>query len=392
MKILTHNIIILAVPLIALFAFAGTASAQAIEVAFEATPLFADVNFLPGDAVTRTFTVENLDSGAKEVRLRTINENDGGLAGALTFVVTEDSGTEYYDGTLLALFGMDFVDLGTLPPGASETYSIQATFAPASGNEFQENTVGFDLCVGFAGNENCVTDTDTPGNGDDDDEDSDGGGNGSDDDGDDTPPGRVAGDSAENDNFSFPSDVIDSAGNFLRGMVLGESTTTEEEESEPSEPLAEVAGIDRSSSPVAALFTETNCIFWWLLLLAAISFSWSLYEDKYRNGDSVFADLFARNALFTGAYVFGLLLCFFIGILDAIWWLFAGAWIAATMFDYRAHRMLFAAWNAAQRNAYYTATGVFLILTSFVFGFPCEWWPFFLIAVVSVLLFFFDTE
>ncbi len=64
----------------------GVAQAQTIDVTFEnePAPLFGESNVLPGDSVSRSFTVKNTGTDDRTAYVRTINDADtNGLAGAL---------------------------------------------------------------------------------------------------------------------------------------------------------------------------------------------------------------------------------------------------------------------------------------------------------------------
>ena len=380
------------------FGYATIASAQTIDVTFESDPLFASSTsgpLMPGDTITRWFTVTNNGSETETVYVRTLNDTDtNSLADALLVSISDVSG-EVYGNQLSDLFSRDAKSdsppIGDLAPGESRTYDFDVTFAPQGGNTYQNGTAAFDFCVGFdGGNENCIIGTGDP----DDDDDDDGGGGGGDnpDDDDDSPPGQIAGASTSTGPFQLAQDFVRPIADFVRGMVLGESTSTEDDTATSSETSVQnsIGEPNRTSSPTAIFIDETYCTFWWLLLLGLMLLAWSAYEDRYRHDGAVFRNLFLRNAVFVGGYAVLLFLFQILGALETFWWLFGIAFIVAMLIDYRAHEVLLSPKHIGERNLFFAGTGTFFIVTSFFFGFPCEWWPFMLVALASGLLYLFD--
>lgn len=385
------------------FGFAGFASAQEINVNYGGGPLFSEADFLPGDAEVKSFTVENLSGASKEVRLRTINESDTGLAEAITVSIERTPDTEYFNDTLKDLFDQSFVSLGTVNDGSTVTYTVRATFLPSAGNGYQGGEAGFAFCVGFAGdNENCVTDT-NPDSPDDDTNDDDDGGNNKkisytsdpEPDPDDGPDGRVEGESTSTSqtatifNNPITTDFID----FVRGSVLGEmatattSTSTMQNIDGNDDPKV----IDELPSGIAlATGMFDNCTFVWLLLLILISLSWSLFADKLGKQASVLGVFFTRNLIFSVVYVLLLSLGLYFGLLDTVWFIFAGAWAIMTGIDYYFHKLTAEVWNGHSRNIYFAGAGLLLAVLGFATPLVCVWVPFAAIALISTLLLFLD--
>ena len=363
------------------FGFATHASAQTIDVTFESDPLFVASTsdpIIPGDTITRWFSVTNAGGDTQTVYIRTLNDTEtNDLADALLVSVRNEENVEVYAGQLSDLFSRD--NKSDSPPledilsGATRTYDLSVTFAPQAGNTYQNGTAQFDLCIGFAGgNENCIT-----GTGDPDDNNGGGGGGGggnnddNPDDDDDLPPGLIAGAATSTGPFQSIQNFVRPFADFVRGTVLGESTSTDEEAATTTEGTTFNKEPERTSTATALLMDETFCTFWWLLLLALISFGWSAFEDWYRHGAGVFRDIFLRNAVFTAAYA-GLLFLFqVLGWLAGLWWVFVRAGVIATIVDYRAHAAIVSIALVLQRNIYFGAMGALFILTSFFFGFPC---------------------
>lgn len=389
------------------FGFVGTAFAQEIDVDYGGGPLFSNADFLPGDTEVRTFTVENLSETQQEVRLRTVNESNTGLAEVVHMQIEAQAGAEYFDDTLLQLFAVNFVSLGNIDVGDTEQFVIGATFLPDSGNGYQSGSAGFALCVGFAGdNENCVTDTD-PGPGGYAQGSYDGGnGNGesisltpsndSDDD-DDLPPGQIAGEST-----TTPPTFFDDIGtavaqpfiDFVRGAVLGDtasattssSTEVEIEEGTDEEDESVVDAVLGSIDDLG----DSGCTLLWLALLVAISVSWSLIEDILGKARAQFGRFFVRNIVFGGIYLALLVLSSALGFLDTIWWLFALAWAIFTGFDYYLHNLALDLWSPQMRNIYFFVTSLVIALLGYFTPLLCVWIPFVGIMLVSAILYAVD--
>lgn len=391
---ITNTFFIIAVSVMAVcFGSVGIAFAQEISVDFGGGPLFSEADFLPGDAEVRTFTVSNLSADTKEVRLRTLSEANSGLAEVLMVEIERSGGLEYFNDTLLELFNRDFVALGTIAPGAIVDFDMSATFLPNSGNGYQGGTAAFAICVGFSGtNENCVTDTTDPGgNGG-------GGGGGStslvDTDDEDLPEGQIAGESTSTAPVGtlFTGPQVRNFIDLVRGMVLGDTATaTTSTSSLPS--TDEITRTQaQGTDTVADVLSGISCTLVWLLLLAAISLSWSLFEDRLGKRSYAFAPFFLRNAVFSFVYVIALVALEYFGILETFWWVFAGAWALMTGADYLFHKALEEAWSTRKRNLYYAGTALICALIGIFTSLLCVWMPFLAITLVSAVLFFIDDQ
>jgi len=165
------------------FAFGGAGIVFAEEtprlvVDFNPKPLFKKVDFLPGDGASGTVTVYNNSDSSQNIITESINGNDNdGLGNALYLTIKEGEGT-YYDNTLHHfLTSAGEVVLSTIPSGGSAVYDFEVIFA-GDETEYQGATLGFDICVGFEGEEEGMAcgDTEISGEGDTDGGDNDDGG------------------------------------------------------------------------------------------------------------------------------------------------------------------------------------------------------------------------
>lgn len=127
----------------------------------EGDPIFVVTNMAPGESQSRTVSVTNDAATARMVAVRGIKTSEtNALATALDFVISEGA-TDRYGGTSITgpktlqdffdeTAGFDGVDLSSLAPSATTSYTFKATFKPGSGNEFQNSQVIFDLMIGIS--------------------------------------------------------------------------------------------------------------------------------------------------------------------------------------------------------------------------------------------------
>jgi|AntRauTorckE6833_2_1112554.scaffolds.fasta_scaffold00223_10 hypothetical protein len=140
------------------------ASAQALDVQFAATPLFLEANVVPGDNESRTVMVTNNGSTTEAIITTVKNEFDGGLGNAMTLHITS-GGNTYFNNTFTQFFSAGEVNLDTLAPNNSRTYTFTAALPTTTGNPYQEKELGFDLVIGFAGGEQVTDGEDGNGGG-----------------------------------------------------------------------------------------------------------------------------------------------------------------------------------------------------------------------------------
>jgi len=152
------------------FGFGGLAMAQTptggIEVGYERTPLFDDANLAPGDSVSRAVTVKNSDSAPRAVSMQFYDTDKGGfgllgqnLASQFNFEIKKN-GASVYSKKLDAAFDESEIAMNSsLAAGADEKYDFILSFDTAAGNDYQDKQLSFSICVGFAGDNFCVSDS-----------------------------------------------------------------------------------------------------------------------------------------------------------------------------------------------------------------------------------------
>ena len=118
--------------------------------------IFNETNFLPGNGVTRLIKVTNNSGTTKKIATETINENDpNNFASQLKLEINQDI-TSIFNDTLEKFFNQGETYLSSLENGANVQYDFTITFDSGSENEYQEKSLGFDILVGFQGEDGTV--------------------------------------------------------------------------------------------------------------------------------------------------------------------------------------------------------------------------------------------
>ena len=123
-------------------------------------PIFVVSNMLPGDIESREVDVTNDGIVPRTVAVRGVKTSEAlNFSTVLDFVILDGATSIWGAGsatgpkTLEEFFtdsgDINGIALSTLAPSASTTYTFKATFDPASGNEFQNAEVVFDLIIGI---------------------------------------------------------------------------------------------------------------------------------------------------------------------------------------------------------------------------------------------------
>lgn len=135
----------------------ATPVAPNILIEFEFKPLFSEVNFLPGNTVTRYIKVTNNTSTPKliGVKLNSFVDNDN-LASQLNVVITQNAIT-LYTGTLGSLYDNEVTTLSEIASGVQTQYNFAVTFNNSANNNYQNGSVGFDIQVGVLGEGTLLT-------------------------------------------------------------------------------------------------------------------------------------------------------------------------------------------------------------------------------------------
>lgn len=129
-----------------------------VSVEFETTPLFQELNTMPGDSTTRWVKVTNHTAETRVIGVSAVNQYDCSLdpyclADILTIDIREGA-TVLYSNSLSGFFADSVNDggvvLSSLAGGETTTqYDIMVSFPAVIGNDYQTLTVFFDLVFGF---------------------------------------------------------------------------------------------------------------------------------------------------------------------------------------------------------------------------------------------------
>lgn len=137
-----------------IFAVPKVSASTNLVVQFQNTPLFSEANFAPGESVTRWVKVINNTTDTQKIATETINENDSDhLASKMDILIKQGEATLYND-TLANFFVAGEKYLSDLVGNGIQTqYDFTITFDADAGDDYQNKTLGFDIIVGFQGQE-----------------------------------------------------------------------------------------------------------------------------------------------------------------------------------------------------------------------------------------------
>lgn len=116
-------------------------------------PIFNETNFLPGEGVTRLIRVTNNSGQTQRIATEAINKNDPNWLGNVLNLEIKESGVSRYNNPLSKFFTAGEVYLSNLGNGAQTQYDFIVSFYSGAQNPFQGKSLGFDILVGFQGEE-----------------------------------------------------------------------------------------------------------------------------------------------------------------------------------------------------------------------------------------------
>lgn len=149
--------------IIILGGFYNTAFAVApnpLTATFVPNPLFSVSNFMPGDNKEANITINNNTETSQSAYIEAINISNGdNLANQMNLKIF-DGEIEIYDGNFGTFLNTGPVLLSSINSLTSKNYNLRITFIESTDNDYQNKTLGFDICVGFSGgNQHCTGDT-----------------------------------------------------------------------------------------------------------------------------------------------------------------------------------------------------------------------------------------
>ena len=126
----------------------------------EGQPIFVVNNFAPGATESRTVQVTNGATSSRPLGVRGVKTAGNGLSDALQIVILNGATPLYGAGsptgpkTLTNFFAdssdSDGIPLLTLTPGATANLTFSVTFAPATGNSVQGESVTLNITLGLS--------------------------------------------------------------------------------------------------------------------------------------------------------------------------------------------------------------------------------------------------
>ena len=129
------------------------AQAQNLIIQFEQNPLFNEANFLPGQGVTRSVKVTNNSGSTQRIATEAINVSDPDNLGAVLNLEIKEGGVTHYNNAFSKFFTGGEAYLSDLTTGTQTQYDFIVTFYSGTQNTFQGKSLGFDILVGFQGEE-----------------------------------------------------------------------------------------------------------------------------------------------------------------------------------------------------------------------------------------------
>ncbi len=145
-KILTIFIIL------SLFILAKPVYASGILIEFETEPLFNEINFLPGDQVTKWIKVTNNEKNDFSLIAKVENIDDPNkLSRQMNITITDQDNNIYFNNTLEYFFQQKQVNLGIIQPNTTNKYYFQVNFDFLTPNEYQGKYLEFDIVIEYSG-------------------------------------------------------------------------------------------------------------------------------------------------------------------------------------------------------------------------------------------------
>jgi len=160
-KFILNLAAIITAMLLAFIPFSAKAGTIA-DITFSHTPLFGETNLMPGDSVTRLITVTNKVNDTLVITTNAAtSSNTDGLGDRMNLTIKKGSDI-YFNNTMTAFFAAGVVNLGSLAAYQTGQYDYAVSFDSATGNNFQNKTLSFDISVSAQASETVGGETPTP--------------------------------------------------------------------------------------------------------------------------------------------------------------------------------------------------------------------------------------
>jgi len=143
-----------------LFSAPTFAAGLAVEFETDLLPLFNETNFTPGDSIQKWAKVTNTSGETKAIITEAIKvvdgDSDGNKLGDVLEIEINDSTGNIYSDTLTNFFNVGELYLSDVTNGVTEQYDYIISFIIGADNEYQADNLGFDILIGFEGEEGGV--------------------------------------------------------------------------------------------------------------------------------------------------------------------------------------------------------------------------------------------
>ena len=124
-----------------------------LAVSWDSEPMFNETNIAPGFSKANSVTVENQDASPRAVAIKGIKTQDNANMARVMHIEIKEGGTVLYNATLKKFFTDSTspfgVYLSNINNGESTDYDIKITFDESAGNQYQNQTIVFDLQIGI---------------------------------------------------------------------------------------------------------------------------------------------------------------------------------------------------------------------------------------------------
>jgi len=124
-----------------------------LTVQFENNPLFSEASIAPGASVTRFIKVTNDSGSTQKIAIEAINKTDPDNFGSKLNLLIKEGEDTRYNNTLKNFFDNGETYLSDLGAGVSTQYDLTISFDSGADDTFQGKNLGFDLIIGFQGQE-----------------------------------------------------------------------------------------------------------------------------------------------------------------------------------------------------------------------------------------------
>ncbi len=127
--------------------------AAGLNVEFQNLPLFEEGNFVPGNTITKWIKIGNTSGSTQKIIVEVINKNDSdNFSEKLNLLIREGENTIFND-SLKVFFNQGETYLSDIANNRNTQYDFSITFGTNTNDDWQGKIMGFDIVIGFQGQE-----------------------------------------------------------------------------------------------------------------------------------------------------------------------------------------------------------------------------------------------